>query len=373
MPDLTTIVDGITLRNPFVIASGPPGTNANVICRALDEGWGAVVCKTVSLDAEKIQNVHPRYARLRSESNGEIIGWENIELISDRDFETWLDEFKQIKDRHPDKPLICSIMEEYREEAWVEIVERCQETGVDAFELNFSCPHGLTERQMGSAMGEDPEILEEVAGWVMNVAKVPVWAKLTPNVTRIEDAAAAAFRAGCHGVSAINTIRSIMGVDLETLRPLPTVEGYSTQGGYSCVAVRPIALRMCAEIAGSIRSEFPHRSLSGIGGIETGQDAAQFILLGCNTVQLCTGVMKFGYDCIRPLCEQLQAFMEQHAFERIADFTGYSLPFLTGHTDLVRLQQQPRSKPSRKEELVTDDEQWNGDTFVDQSERLSRG
>ena len=155
MPDLSTTVDGLKLPNPFVIASGPPGTNANVIGKAFDEGWGAVICKTISLDASKVVNVQPRYARLRAAESQEIIGWENIELISDRDFGTWLDEFKQIKDKYPDRVLIASIMEEYRQDAWVEIIERCQDVGVDAFECNFSCPHGLPERRMGSAMGEN--------------------------------------------------------------------------------------------------------------------------------------------------------------------------------------------------------------------------
>ena len=190
-------------------------------------------------------------------------------------------------------------MEEYNRDAWHEIVERCQDAGVDAFELNMSCPHGLPERKMGAAMGENPDILEEVCGWVMEVAKKPVWAKMTPNVTHIEDPTRASLRAGCDGISAINTIRSVMGVDLETLRPEPTVEGYTTPGGYSCQAVMPIALRMCMEIAKVIQNEFPGRTLSGIGGIETGNDAAQFILLGCDTVQVCTGVMKFGYPIVK--------------------------------------------------------------------------
>src|SRR3954468_12874460 len=187
MPDLSTTVDGLTLPNPFVIASGPPGTNANVIGKAFDEGWGAVICKTVSLDASKVINVQPRYGRLRAAQSQEIIGWENIELISDRPFETWIDEFKQVKDKYPDRILIASIMEEFSKDAWVEIVERCQDAGVDAFECNFSCPHGLPERRMGSAMGENPEILED--GWrgVMAAAQRPVWAKMTPNVTHIED------------------------------------------------------------------------------------------------------------------------------------------------------------------------------------------
>src|SRR5438045_412958 len=178
---------------------------------------------------------------------------------------------------------------------------------------------------MGSAMGENPEIVEEVVGWVKPGAKKPVWAKMTPNVTRITDPSRAAFRGGCQGVSAINTIRSVMGVNLDTLRPEPTVEGFTTPGGYSCQAVMPIALRMCMEIAKVIQNEFPGKTLSGIGGIETGNDAAQFILLGCDTVQVCTGVMKFGYPIIREMTEQLLAFMEKHKFEKPSDFKGHSV------------------------------------------------
>src|SRR5215211_4784987 len=284
MPTLATTVDGLKLPNPFVIGSGPPGTNLNVINKAFKEGWGAVIAKTVSLDAGKVVNVTPRYAKLYAGDGKEVIGWENIELISDRPFNIWLDEFKKCKDQFPDGVLIASIMEEYNRDAWTEIVERCQDAGVDAFELNFSCPHGLPERKMGAAMGQEPDILAEVCGWVMAVAKKPVWAKMTPNVTRIEDPSRAALRAGCQGVSAINTIRSVMGVDLDTLRPEPTVEGYTTPGGYSSKAVKPIALRMVMEIAQVIRREFPGRTLSALGGVETGSDAAQFILLGGDTV-----------------------------------------------------------------------------------------
>src|ERR1700745_1296169 len=218
MPTLSITVDGLKLPNPFIIASGPPGTNLNVIAKAFQEGWGAVIAKTVSLDASKVINVAPRYAKLFSNDKQEVVGWENIELISDRPLKIWIEEFKKCKDRFPDRVLIASIMEEYSKDAWFEIVERCQETGVDGFELNFSCPHGLPERKMGSAMGEDPEILEEVCGWVMSTAKKPVWAKMTPNVTHIEDPTRAALRGGVTGISAINTIRSVMGVNLETLR-----------------------------------------------------------------------------------------------------------------------------------------------------------
>lgn len=375
MPKLETTVDGLKLSNPFVIGSGPPGTNANVICKAFDEGWGAVICKTVSLDAEKVVNVQPRYARLRSRESGEIYGWENIELISDRSFETWIDEFRQIKDKHPEGVLIASIMEEYNENAWQEIIGRCEEAGVDAFELNMSCPHGLPERRMGAAMGENPDILREVCGWVMQVAKRPVWAKMTPNVTHIEGPTRASLNAGCQGIAAINTIRSVLGVDLETLRPEPTVEGYTTAGGYSCQAVMPIALRMCMEIATVIRDEFPGRSLSGIGGVETGSDAAQFILLGCNTVQVCTGVMKMGYRCVQSMQQELLEFMEKHKFETPADFRGHSLPYFTTHSDLVRRQAEARAakKAAHEQEMIQADAEWDGDDFVDQSDALARG
>jgi dihydroorotate dehydrogenase subfamily 1 len=373
MPTLATNVDGLKLPNPFVIGSGPPGTNLNVITKAFQEGWGAVIAKTISLDASKVINVTPRYAKLLAGS-GEVIGWENIELISDRPFAHWIEEFKKCKDQFPDRVLIASIMEEYRKDTWVEIVERCQAAGVDAFECNFSCPHGLPERKMGAAMGENPEILEEVCGWVMSAAKKPVWAKMTPNVTHIEDPSRAALRGGVTGLSAINTLRSVMGVNLDTLRPEPTVEGYTTPGGYSSKAVRPIALRMVMEIAQMIRKEFPGRSLSGLGGIESGNDAAQFILLGADTVQVCTGVMKFGYECVKPMCDELLAFMAKHKFETLADFKGKSLDYFTTHADLVQKQaaRKAAQKAAAAAKVVKSDVEWTGSEFVKQSDALSR-
>jgi len=391
MPDLAVTVNGLRLANPFVIGSGPPGTNANVIGRAFDEGWGAVIAKTVSLDASKVINVAPRYARMRAAETREVVGWENIELISDRPFETWIDEFKAIKDKYPDRVLIASIMEEYRRDAWVEIIERCEATGVDAFELNFSCPHGLPERKMGSAMGQDPAILSEVCGWVNEVATVPVWAKMTPNITNIVEPARAALRSGCEGISAINTILSVMGVDLDTLRPEPTVEGYTVPGGYSCKAIRPIALRMVMELGTMMfgggcgapipdngrpahAGEFPDRTLSAIGGVETGGDAAQFILMGAHTVQVCTGVMIHGYTLLATLVEQLSAFMDEHGFETIEDFRGHSLQYFTTHAELVRRQAEVKAaEKAAKAGMVTRDTAWEGDRFVEQSAKLVSG
>jgi dihydropyrimidine dehydrogenase (NADP+)/dihydropyrimidine dehydrogenase (NAD+) subunit PreA len=378
MPTLATTVDGLKLPNPFVIGSGPPGTNLNVITRAFREGWGAVIAKTVSLDSSKVVNVTPRYAKLMAADGKEPIGWENIELISDRPFNIWLDEFKKCKDQFPDGVLIASIMEEYNHDAWSEIIERCQNAGVDSFELNFSCPHGLPERKMGAAMGENPEIVEEVCGWVMKASKKPVWAKMTPNVTRITDPSRAAFRGGCQGVSAINTIRSVMSVNLDTLRPEPTVEGFTTPGGYSCKAVRPIALRMVMEIATMIRREFPGRTLSAIGGIESGGDAAQFILLGADTTQVCTGVMKFGYESVKKMCDELLNFMQKHGFETLADFKGKSLDYFTTHAELVRMQAERKAAEKAAaaaempKKMVAADSEWSGDEFVKQSHALAR-
>src|SRR5690349_2735257 len=204
-PDLSIVVNGMKFENPFVLGSGPPGTNARVIGKSFELGWGGCVIKTISLDASKVINTPPRYGKLRSREKNEVVGFENIELISDRPFDTWMTELKQLKKQYPHKMVIASIMEEYRREAWHEIVRRTQETGVDGFELNLSCPHGLPERKMGMAMGEDPSLVEEVCGWVKEVATIPVWAKMTPNVGDVTAPARAAIKGGVHGISAINT------------------------------------------------------------------------------------------------------------------------------------------------------------------------
>src|SRR2546429_6465418 len=178
--DISITVNGIKFPNPFLLGSGPPGTNARVLAKSFDAGWGGAVAKTVSLESSKVVNVVPRYGKLRSRQSNEVIGFENIELISDRPIEVWLEEFRQVKKDYPHNILIASIMEEYDKERWQELTRLVQDTGVDAFELNFSCPHGMTERKMGSEMGEHPDLTEEVTSWVKEVAKIPVWARWTP-------------------------------------------------------------------------------------------------------------------------------------------------------------------------------------------------
>jgi dihydroorotate dehydrogenase subfamily 1 len=337
--NLSINVNGITFPNPFLLGSGPPGTNARVITKSFDAGWGGVVAKTVSLESAKVVNVVPRYGKLRSRTSGEIIGFENIELISDRPIDVWLEEFREIKKEYPKHVLIASIMEEYDKGRWQELTRLVQETGVDAFELNFSCPHGMTERRMGSEMGEHPDLTEEVTSWVTEVATIPVWAKMTPNITNIKEPSAAAVRGGAAGISAINTILSVIGVDLNTLRPLPTVEGHTVPGGYSSQAVRPIALRMVSQLAQSLP---PGVSISGIGGIETSHDALEFMLLGASTVQLCTGVMLHGVKIIDELKEGMEKFMTDKGFETVQEIVGKSIPYFSTHMDLVERMKQAK-------------------------------
>jgi dihydroorotate dehydrogenase subfamily 1 len=331
--DLSISVNGMKFPNPFLLGSGPPGTNARVIAKAYEAGWGGAVAKTISLESAKVVNVVPRYGKLRSKVSGEVIGFENIELISDRPIEVWLDEFRQIKKEYPDHILIASIMEEYEKSRWQELTKLVQETGVDAFELNFSCPHGMTERRMGSEMGEHPDLCEEVTTWVTEVAKIPVWAKMTPNITNIKEPSLAAVRGGAVGISAINTILSVIGVDLETLRPMPTVEGHTVPGGYSSQAVRPIALRMVSQLALGLPDGI---SISGIGGIENSHDALEFMLLGASTVQICTGVMLHGVKMVDELKEGTEKFMQDKGFETVEDIVGKSLCYFSTHMDLVQ-------------------------------------
>lgn len=334
MPTLEVVVNGLTFPNPFVIGSGPPSTNATIMNKAFAAGWGGVVAKTTALSDTTVVNVQPRYGKLRSKSRDNV-GFQNIELISDRTFEAWEDDFKKVKDTWPDRVLIGSIMESFHKDRWQEVARRSVDAGCDALELNFSCPHGHPESGMGAAMGQDPAQVEEVTGWVREaVGDTPIWAKMTPNITNITVPAKAAMSGGASGVSAINTILACIGVNLKTLRPQPTVQGYSTFGGYSYLAVKPIALRMVAEIA----QASPGITISGIGGVTSSTDAIEHMLLGARTVQSCTGPMLQGFGMVTELIEGTLAFMEQHGFETLDELIGKSLPYLTTHHHLVELQ-----------------------------------
>lgn len=353
------------------LGSGPPGTNGAVICRAFDAGWGAVVAKTVSLDASLVRNVVPRYAKLKT-PRGDLLGWENIELISDRPLSAMLDDFKMVKDKHPDRILIASIMEEPQRGKWEDLTAAVLATGVDALEINAGCPHGMPERRMGSALGQDPDLVQEVCSWVAAASPVPVWLKLTPNVTDIRQPAAAALAGGAKGLALINTINCIAGVDVRgSLRPLPTVEGATTPGGYSGPAVKPIALAKLAAVAPLAAAA--GADVSGMGGIETGWDAAEFIALGSSCVQVCTGPMVHGYGMVDGLVADLQAFMTMHGFASLSDAVGVALPHVTLHSSLVKAQAAARKDAARgtkQQAMVARDDEWSGDDFVEQSDAL---
>ena len=276
MADLTCNFVGIRSPNPFWLASAPPTDKAYNVHRAFEAGWGGVVWKTLGLDPPVV-NVSSRYGAIKL--NGQrIAGLNNIELITDRPLEVNLAEIREVKRMWPDRAMIVSLMVPCDEDSWKSILARVEDTGADAVELNFGCPHGMSERGMGSAVGQVPEYVEMVARWVKQHSKLPCIVKLTPNITDIRHTARAAFRGGADAVSLINTINSIVTVDLDLMAPTPTVDGKGSHGGYCGPAVKPIALNMVAEIARD--SETYRKPISGIGGIGTWRDAAEFMRWG---------------------------------------------------------------------------------------------
>src|ERR1700719_305808 len=320
MADLSTnFAGGIRCPNPFWLASGPPANCADQVMRAFDAGWGGAVWKTLG---DPIVNVSSRYSSV--DWNGQrMMGLNNIELITDRPLDVNLREISEVKKRYPHHAVIASLMVESNREAWHTIVHQAEDAGADGLELNFGCPHGMSERGMGSAVGQVPEYAQMITEWVKEKARTPVLVKLTPNITDIRTVARAAKRAGADGLSAINTINSITGIDLDTFTPRPNVDGKSSHGGYCGPAVKPIALNMVQQIQSDPAAALP---LSGIGGIGTWQDAAEFILLGCSTVQVCTAVMHFGYRIVEDMQDGLLAWMTEKGYATIDDFRGLSLP-----------------------------------------------
>jgi dihydropyrimidine dehydrogenase (NAD+) subunit PreA len=290
--------------------------------RAFDAGWGGAVWKTLG---EPIVNVSSRYSSV--DLNGvRMMGLNNIELITDRLLEVNLREIAEVKRRYPRHAVIASLMVESKREAWHEIVKQAEDAGSDGLELNFGCPHGMSERGMGSAVGQVPEYATMITEWVVEVANTPVLVKLTPNISDIRSAARAAKRGGAHGLSAINTINSITGIDLDTLVPRPNVGGMSAHGGYCGPAVKPIALHMVQQISADPESSLP---LSGIGGVSTWRDAAEFILLGCESVQACTAPMHYGFRIVEDWIDGLSNWMDEKGFRTLEDFRGLSLPHVT--------------------------------------------
>lgn len=325
MADLSIEFMGIKAPNPFWLASAPPTDKAYNVTRAFEAGWGGVVWKTLGEDPAAV-NVSSRYSA-HFGKNREVIGFNNIELITDRSLQINLDEITQVKKDWPDRALIVSLMVPCQEQSWQQILQLVEATGADGVELNFGCPHGMSERGMGSVVCQVPEYVEMVTRWCKAHTRLPVMVKLTPNITDIRLPARAALAGGADAVSLINTLNSITSVDLTRMIARPIVGNQSTHGGYCGTAVKPIALNMVAEIArDSLTSHFP---ISGIGGITNWRDAAEFIALGASTVQVCTAVMLNGFRIIGQLTEGLVNWMDEQGYQTVADFQGQAIQHTT--------------------------------------------
>jgi dihydropyrimidine dehydrogenase (NAD+) subunit PreA len=328
MADLSIQFAGITAPNPFWLASAPPTNSGDQVMRAFDMGWGGAVWKTLG---DPIVDTSSRFGALHV-GNERMIGFNNIELITDRPLEVNMREIREVKRKYPKHALLVSLMVESRED-WRDIIQMTIDTGADGIELNFGCPHGMCERGMGSAVGAEPEVLKIVAGWALEYSSIPVLIKLTPNVSDILVPAVAAVEAGAHGLSLINTIKSITGVDLDTLVPYPSVGMRATHGGYCGPAVKPIALRMVGELARDPRISVP---ISGIGGIATWRDAAEFIALGATSVQVCTAAMHYGFRIVEDMIDGLSNYLDSKGLASVAELRGRAIPAFTewGELDL---------------------------------------
>jgi dihydropyrimidine dehydrogenase (NAD+) subunit PreA len=324
--DLACEFVGIRSPNPFWLASAPPTDKAYNVNRAFEAGWGGVVWKTLGEDPPIVNVSGPRYGAIHS-NDRRVIGFNNVELITDRPLETNLKEIRQIKRDWPDRALVVSVMLPMKREAWSKYVPMIEDTGADALELNFGCPHGMSERGMGSAVGQVPEYIQQATEWCKAAARVPVIVKLTPNVTSILPPARAAKEGGADAVSLINTLNSIMRVDYDTLTMYPATDGKGSHGGYCGPAVKPIALHMVAEIA---RNETTRGlPISGIGGVTDWRDAVDFLALGASNVQVCTAAMVYGFRIIDDLKSGLGNFLKDKGMRSVGDLVGRAVPSVT--------------------------------------------
>ncbi len=323
MANLQSNYLGIHSPNPFWLASAPPTDKKINVLRAFEAGWGGVVWKTLG---SQVKNTSSRYSAV-SYGGKRVMGFNNIELISDRPLSINLQEIREVLKEFPDRAMVVSLMADNDKKSWYDLIKQVEDTGAHGLELNFGCPHGMTERGMGASVGQDPEIAKMVVEWVMEYATIPVITKLTPNVHSVVPTASACVQAGTHGLSLINTIQSITGVDLDTFDVRPNVGGQSAYGGYCGPAVKPIALKMLHTLSKNPR--FKHIPLSGIGGVSTWQDAVEFMLLGAANVQVCTAVMKYGFRIIDDLTSGMSHWMDEKGFNNIDDFIGLSVKKLT--------------------------------------------
>ncbi|MCA0755032.1 NAD-dependent dihydropyrimidine dehydrogenase subunit PreA [Paenibacillus sp. N4] len=318
MADLRIRLAGISSPNPFWLASAPPTNTGYQVQRAFEAGWGGAVWKTLG---DPIINTSSRFAAVHF--NGQrVAGFNNIELITDRPLEVNLEEIYETKKRFPGHALVVSLMVEPKREKWHEIVKKVEAVGVDGLELNFGCPHGMAERGMGSASGQQPDLVEMQTMWAKEAAKTPVIVKLTPNITDITATAKAAARGGADAISLINTINSLAGVDLDTWNTVPHVGGKGAHGGYCGPAVKPIALNMVAECARNPEVGIP---ISGIGGISNWRDATEFLLMGSTCVQVCTAAMHHGFSIVEDMIDGLTNYLDEKGLASVNELIGRSV------------------------------------------------
>jgi dihydropyrimidine dehydrogenase (NAD+) subunit PreA len=328
--DLSLEFCGVKFPNPFTLAAAPTTDSAEMVARAFEAGWGGAILKTTSVETEVVELVYPMMSGIDLEDK-KLMGLQNIDLISERHIDEVEKDVKALKKEFPDKVVAASIMGAKKED-WQQLVRRLEAAGVDLIECSFSCPHGMPERGMGSTIGQDPELTERTARWVKEAAtRVPIVIKLTPQIADITAAARAVKRSGADGVCAINTLKSMIGVDLETFIPYPNVGGYSTYGGYSGPAIKPVTLRCVAEIAKSV--DIP---IAAVGGISTWSDAVEFLLLGATNIQLCTAVMHNGFRIIEDLIDGLSVYLEEKGMDSVKELVGKALPYIADHSKLSR-------------------------------------
>lgn len=329
MATLKTSVLGIKFENPFLLSSAPPTANIKSIDQAFELGWGGAVLKTITPGNIEMIEASPTYAAFKE--GHKVYGFENIEMLSHLSVKEWLKGIQFLKKKHPTKVIIASIMAPVKKQEWQKLVKTLNKSPCDAFELNFSCPNGVPEKGVGMAIGTDPETSAQITKWVKEVAEKPVFVKLSPNVTNIAEIAQAVEKAGADGIAAINTVQSIMGVNLDTFVPYPCVNGKSTCGGYSGMAVKPIGLRCVAQIRQE--SSLP---ILGMGGISTWKDAAEYITLGADAVQVCTEVMVNGYGIIDSLKKGLLDYLKAKKLKSPKELKNKAISKLSTHEKLPK-------------------------------------
>lgn len=338
--DLSMEFAGVKFPNPFTLAASPCTDSAEMVARAFDAGWGGAVLKTTSVEEEVVELAYPMMAGLDFDDK-KVIGLQNIDLISERHIGEVEKDVRDLKRSYPDRVVGASIMGASKEH-WQELVVRLEEAGVDFIECSFSCPHGMPEKGMGSTIGQNAELTERTARWVKEAAKrVPVVIKVTPLVPDLPHIAQAVKRSGADAVCAINTIKCLIGVDLDTFVPRPSVDGKSSYGGYSGAAIKPVALRCVAEIAKAV--DIP---VAATGGIGTWRDAAEFLLCGATNLQICTAVMKHGFRIIDDLLDGLSVYLEDKGMGAATELVGKALPNIVEHSHLSRAS-KPKSRIDR--------------------------